>query len=258
MTVRNELVWDKENIAGMASPELTQYPEASERCLFLQLGRFLFQVNQTKDDYWQGWEPIRSWMVEQRDAAGFKATDIRRITGTHMNGHWFSQSQWTVIDRKNYAKLAEAAEGRAFTRAFADLRAEYDRTYAVFCDAVRDGRREEFDAERPHFDNAHDSMYDVWHFERVHGDERHGHATPKPVAMVERAILSSSKPGAIVLAPFSGSGSDIIAAERTGRRCFAVELQGAYVDVSVARWQTFTGERAVHADSGVPFPQEKV
>jgi hypothetical protein len=52
LTLRNEIVWDKKTIAGMASPDLTHVPEASERCLFFQLGRHVFLINQTKDDYW--------------------------------------------------------------------------------------------------------------------------------------------------------------------------------------------------------------
>ena len=66
-----------------------------------------------------------------------------------------------------------------------------------------------------YFDNAHDIMYDVWQYPRVTGDDRHGHATPKPVAMIERAIKSSCAPGGIVIEPFGGSGSTLIAADNT-------------------------------------------
>ncbi len=55
--------------------------------------------------------------------------------------------------------------------------------------------------------------------------------------------------------PFSGSGSQIIAAEQTGRRCYAMELSPNYVDVSVRRWQNFTGKQAVHAVTGKPFDE---
>ena len=91
-------------------------------------------------------------------------------------------------------------------------------------------------------------MTDVWEFPPVKGEERHGHDTPKPVDMVARAIKSSSKKGDAVGAPFSGSGSDIIAAEQLGRRCFAMELEPRYVDIAVARWEKFTNRKAVRAD----------
>lgn len=53
--------------------------------------------------------------------------------------------------------------------------------------------------------------------------------------------------------PFSGSGTTFIAAEQTGRRCYAMEMSQDYCDVAVRRWQQFTGKRAVHADTGQPF-----
>ena len=66
----------------------------------------------------------------------------------------------------------------------------------------------------------------------------------KPLELVERAIGNSSKPGDVVLDLFLGSGTTLIAAERTGRVCYALELDPKYVDVVVARWQAFTGEKA--------------
>ena len=55
--------------------------------------------------------------------------------------------------------------------------------------------------------------------------------------------------------PFSGSGTTIIAAEQTGRSCYAMELSPQYVDVAVRRWQNFTGKQAVHADTGKTFDE---
>jgi DNA modification methylase len=58
----------------------------------------------------------------------------------------------------------------------------------------------------------------------------------------------------VIYDPFCGSGTTIIAAEMTGRACHAIEISPAYVDVSVLRWQSFTGQRATHATTGEPFP----
>lgn len=71
------------------------------------------------------------------------------------------------------------------------------------------------------------------------------HPTCKPVALVEQHIRNSSRRGAIVLDPFVGSGTTLIAAERLGRRCRAVEIDPRYVDVAVERWQQATGGKAV-------------
>jgi DNA modification methylase len=79
------------------------------------------------------------------------------------------------------------------------------------------------------------------------------HPTVKPVAMVADAIFDCSARGDIVLDAFLGSGTTVIAAERTGRRCYGVELDAAYVDLIVRRWQALTGESAHHAVSGRSF-----
>ena len=81
-------------------------------------------------------------------------------------------------------------------------------------------------------------------------DELAMHPTVKPVALVADAILDCSKRKEIVLDPFSGSGTTIIAAEKTGRRARAIEYAPKYVDVAVRRWQAFTGKHATLAASG--------
>jgi DNA modification methylase len=79
------------------------------------------------------------------------------------------------------------------------------------------------------------------------------HPTVKPAAMVADAILDCSARGDIVLDAFLGSGTTVIAAERTGRRCYGLELDPAYVDTVVRRWQALTGGNARHAVSGRNF-----
>jgi DNA methylase len=76
------------------------------------------------------------------------------------------------------------------------------------------------------------------------------HPTVKPVAMVADAILDCSGRGEVVLDGFLGSGTTIIAAERTGRRCFGLEIDPVYVDTIIRRWQAFTGDSARHAATG--------
>ena len=79
------------------------------------------------------------------------------------------------------------------------------------------------------------------------------HPTVKPLALIADALLDCSVRGDIVLDPFLGSGSTLMAAERTGRICRGIELDPLYVDVCVRRWQRMTGGRAIHAESGVDF-----
>jgi hypothetical protein len=79
------------------------------------------------------------------------------------------------------------------------------------------------------------------------------HPTVKPVAMVADAILDCTARGDIVLDAFLGSGTTMIAAERTGRRCYGIELDPGYVDTAIRRWQALTGGTACHAVSGRHF-----
>jgi DNA modification methylase len=79
------------------------------------------------------------------------------------------------------------------------------------------------------------------------------HPTMKPVELIERALVNSSKKDDIVLDLFGGSGSTLIAAERMGRKARLLELDPRYCDVIVKRYQDFSGKTAVHAETGEPF-----
>ena len=81
------------------------------------------------------------------------------------------------------------------------------------------------------------------------------HPTVKPVALVADAIRDCSKRKQIVLDPFAGSGTTVIAAEKTGRRAHVLELDPIYCDTIIRRWQTFTGKRAHHADTNRCFEE---
>ena len=86
-------------------------------------------------------------------------------------------------------------------------------------------------------------------------DDGHGHGTQKPVECMRRPIENNSSPGQAIYEPFSGSGTTIIAAEMTGRSCYAIEIDPAYVDVAIQRWQAFTGQDARLDGSGRSFAE---
>ncbi len=83
------------------------------------------------------------------------------------------------------------------------------------------------------------------------------HGTQKPVECMRRPILNNSSPGQAVYEPFMGSGTTLIAAETTGRACLGIELNPAYVDVAVERWQAFSGNKAVLAGEDRVFDDLK-
>jgi DNA modification methylase len=81
----------------------------------------------------------------------------------------------------------------------------------------------------------------VWRFDK---EKVVGHTTPKPVALIEKAVTNSSKGGDLVIDLFGGSGSTMIACEKLGRTNFSMELDPKYCDVIVKRWEEFTGQKA--------------
>jgi DNA modification methylase len=118
----------------------------------------------------------------------------------------------------------------------------------------------------PHINNFELGQYgrhrsNVWTYAGVNSfgtdrlDELAMHPTVKPVAMVADAIRDCSRRNGIVLDPFAGSGTTIVAAEKTGRRAYAMELEPRYVDVAIRRWQNFTGEHACHAVTTQTFDE---
>ena len=92
----------------------------------------------------------------------------------------------------------------------------------------------------------------IWEIDQA-GEDRPDHPTPKPLEVFRRPLQYHTRPGEIALEPFSGSGSQIIAAEQLGRRCFAMELSPAFVDVAVRRWEKATGKAAALEAGGRSF-----
>jgi DNA modification methylase len=105
----------------------------------------------------------------------------------------------------------------------------------------------------------------IWNYPSANTFSRSGpdgdllalHPTPKPVALIADAIKDSTARGALVLDPFLGSGTAVIAAERTGRVCYGMELDPLYVDTLIRRWQRRTKLDAIHVGSGETFGSEK-
>ena len=90
----------------------------------------------------------------------------------------------------------------------------------------------------------------IWTFDK---ERVSGHTTPKPVGIIERATSNSSKGGDCIVDLFGGSGSTLIACEKTNRSAYLMELDEKYCDVIIKRWQDFTGKEAVHIESGETY-----
>jgi DNA modification methylase len=119
--------------------------------------------------------------------------------------------------------------------------------------AVREGKASHWQGDR--------TQTTVWEiannnpFGNRQREQSWGHGTQKPVECMRRPIANNSRPGQAIYDPFLGSGTSLIAAEMTGRVCYGLELNPAYVDVVVRRWQLFTGRAARHQASGQSFDE---
>ena len=231
ITFRNLITWDKGNGQGQLSKDFRMYPIADEKCLFVMMG--VQGLNNNADNYYEAWEPIRKYLADQKRIMGWDDDDVTRITGvTTVARHCFGKSQWEFPTEEHYNEMREACridgEYKAFKREYEEIKREWYST-------------------RAYFDNTHDNMNNVWHFDRTGKDEREhtgGHATPKPIALCSRAIKSSSRENEIVLDVFGGSGSTLIACEQLNRVCYMMELDPKFCDVIIKRWETLTGDKA--------------
>jgi DNA modification methylase len=122
-------------------------------------------------------------------------------------------------------------------------RSDYQRQYEPILYGWRDGA--------DHFWCGARDQGDVWQIKKPAKNDLH--PTMKPVELVERAVRNSSKTRDIVLDPFGGSGSTLIACEKAGRRARLIELDPKYVDVIVKRWQNWSGLQAIRVADGVAF-----
>ena len=117
-------------------------------------------------------------------------------------------------------------------------RSDYQRQYEPILYGWREGVNHYWCRDR--------DQGDVWQVDKPSSSPLH--PTMKPLALIERAIQNSSQAGDKVLDTFLGSGSTLIACERTGRICYGMELEPLYVDVAVMRWESFTGEKAKRSE----------
>jgi len=122
-------------------------------------------------------------------------------------------------------------------------RADYQRQYEPILYGWPEGQNRHWCGDR--------DQGDVWNIKKPQKNDLH--PTMKPVELVERAIRNSTRPGDIVLDPFGGSGTTLIAAEKSGRIGWLIELDPKYVDVIVRRWQDWSGQEAYRELDAVKF-----
>lgn len=222
-TFRNLITWDKGSGRGQKSEEFRSFAIADEKCLFVMMGVQGF--NNNADNYYQGWEGIRTYLEKEILKIGKRdkeiAIELGYKDGRTIN-HWYSKSQWSMPNKKHYFLLKNYCIENgiiAFEKEYDELKKEYYST-------------------RAYFDNTHDNMNNVWNFKRTSNNERQltgNHATPKPIELCERVIKSSCVKNGLVIDFFLGSGSTMVVAHQLKRKCYGLELSPKYCQVIIDR-----------------------
>jgi site-specific DNA-methyltransferase (adenine-specific) len=256
MAVLNHIVWRKPGpgrLGQMDKSTMRRFFPTSERLILAEkvrnpdgdLFRFRDHVNHTVARDVSA--DVREELCKWRDAAGLTNRDIDRILGTNgMAGHYFGASQWTLPTESAWAAIRGAMKDRGveappyeyFRQEFDARRREFDARRREF-DARRrefDARRREFDARRQEFDARHiESLSDVWTFAPPAGRHRHDHPTQKPIALMIHILSTMSRPADLVLDPFMGSGSSLVAAQLLGRKAIGIEIEERYCEIAARR-----------------------
>jgi DNA modification methylase len=230
---RNFIIWKKTYVQGLTVGDFRQFPEHYEACLLYIFGQPFqngpWSTTPNAEHYWEGFEPIRKYLDTERKKMGWDIPTVKKLVGHSdlVRDHWFNKSQWSMPTREVYEKLQQAAKHDAFRKDYDELRKDYDEL-------------------RGYFDNTQ-GWTDIW---EIGTPELYGsHPTRKPVQVAERAVKTTSRPRNILLDTFLGSGTTLIACEKLNRRCYGMEIEPRYVDVTVKRWEDYTGKKAKLSDA---------
>jgi len=229
--VVNRITWQKPPFATKAEmfrkEDLRGFFPASESIIFCEhygadniaKGEAGYQA---KCDELRGFvfEPLRAYLDGERQRAGLTPDEVNLICGFREKGgmagrHWFNASQFAMPTKTSYEKVQSTCPGY-FRREYEDLRREYE------------------DLRRPFSVTADVPYTDVWTFPTVsHYPGKH--PCEKPSAMLEHIISASSRPDAVVLDCFAGSGSTLVSAKKLGREFIGIEIDPHWCDIARGR-----------------------
>ena len=221
------VVWKKPaSLAQKHCPEGLRAPgpETERILMFEQYGADSWALGETgyahKCDEAGGlvFEPLRAYLAGERDRAGFTTRQVAEAyqqktgsrTVTRMAGHWFESVQWSLPTEENYRWLRGLFGGEFLRREYEDLRRYF---------ALKTGQ----------------PKTDIWEFPTATTDERLGHPTPKPLALIRFMIDISVRPQTAILDPFAGSGTTLLAARLEGRQAVGIEISERYCEIAANR-----------------------
>jgi site-specific DNA-methyltransferase (adenine-specific) len=237
LNVLGHIVWRK----GSAGRTTTGWHQKAEkealRGFLFETERVIFAEHYNSDNYARGeasyvaacddarglvFEPLRAYLAGEWERAGLTKKDADKATGTQMAGHWFTKVQWALPTLAHYERLREVANakpgGPYLRREYEDLRREYE------------------DLRRPFSLTERDQWSDVWDFEPV-APYPGKHPCEKPLPLLAHMLNASTKPGALVLDAFMGSGATGDACLQMGRRFIGIERDREHFESACRRLQ---------------------
>ncbi len=246
--VLSSIVWKKGDING--NGQHSKHHKEGLRTFASQTERIIFAEHRGSDNIAKGeagyeakcdqlrgflFEPLRKYLDDERKAAGLNkiainvACGFSASPGGMASRHYFSQSQWWLPTPEHYAAMQVLAP-QHFRREYEDLRREYEEKRVIF-----ETERQQFDTiRRPFAVTAAVPYTDVWDFPTVsHYPGKH--PCEKPQALLRHIVAASSRPGAVVLDAFFGSGAVGEAALALGRSCLGIELSEEWAEKSQQR-----------------------
>jgi len=225
-------------------------PETERILMFEQYGADSWALGETgyahKCDEARGsvFEPLRAYLDGERQRAGISVTEIEQQLKTSGTGrktganHWYQRVQWQLPTESCYLWLRGLLGSEFLRREYEDLRREYEdlrREYEDLRREYEDLRREYEDLRRYFAMKTGQPKTDIWEFPIATADERLGHPTPKPLALIRFMVDISARPGSTILDPFAGSGTTLVAAKLEGRKAIGIEINERYCEIAASR-----------------------
>lgn len=241
--VLNHIVWRKPSgtFNRHCLESLRAYATATERIIFAEKkgaenmakseGKYRAKCDELRTLVF---EPLRSYLIQQRELAGLTSRKVCEALGCETPSHYFSKSQWALPTKEHYQKMREIFNScgrQLLVREFEDLRNEYELLWSKFVHM-----RNDFEHLKRPFDVAKPCEFftEIWTFQIVQ-HYKGKHPCEKPQELLAHIIKASSRPGALVLDSFAGTGSTGVACKRLGRSFIGIELSPEYAATIEAR-----------------------
>lgn len=233
----NHVIWHKTDCQTRrnAPDQMRSYAAVKEHILmYSNEPRGHNQKNNNADNYHDGFDVIRLYLIEEINKIGRKKVADHCGVSDRMIGHYLSKSQWIFPSEEKYLQMQKLG---IFKRKFSDLRKQYEtiRDGGEYTN-LRSGVKEKYEAFRRPFNNNGILQTDILEFrQESEVTMKYDHPTQKPPKLSRAIIETSSRKNELVVIPFAGSGVECVAAKELGRNYVGFEIDKKYFDIAQKR-----------------------